>query len=153
MKALFHLILVTVSIQLSSTALAGPGDLDPGFGDVGRLAAIDDAEGQMWSLVALNDGTVLLAGGDFDMLCGENGTDVYCDSPAVGYRATNFLITVSDEGVVTSRIDTADIRQIQIRDLVLQQDGKLVGRSAELGERSLDTQLTVFRHRGGWAAG
>jgi uncharacterized delta-60 repeat protein len=125
---------------------AREGDLDPAFGDVGRLGPIMDLEGPVWSLETLNDDGILLAGGEFELDC----PDIYCDSPPIRFRGTNFLKQVSGAGVIESSLDAALPENFQVRDVARQPDGKLVvvGRTAETDSPSLiylKSRLTILR--------
>jgi uncharacterized delta-60 repeat protein len=140
--------LVIGGCLIAARVEAGEGDLDPAFGDVGRLGPITDLEGPVWSLEALDDGGMLLAGGEFELDC----PDPYCDSPPIRFRGTNFLKQVSGSGVIGSSLDAALPENFQVRDVARQQDGKLVvvGRTADTASTRLiylKSRLTILRLR------
>lgn len=131
---------------LAAPVDAREGDLDPAFADVGRLGPITDLEGPVWSLEALDDDGMLLAGGEFELDC----PDPYCDAPPIRFRGTNFLKQVSGAGVIESSLDAALPENFQVRDVARQPDRKLVvvGRTAETDSSSLiylKSRLTILR--------
>ncbi len=65
---------------LSPMARAAPGDLDPAFGDVGRVHSLPGLTGQAWALDAEQDGDVLF-GGFEETYCGY----YYYDCDFTGY--------------------------------------------------------------------
>ncbi len=118
------------SALLSPLALGGTGDLDPSFGDLGRLGPI--LNGPAWSLEPLEDGTILLAGGDQPYYY-------------YYYSATNFVSLLSDTGSIDPSFTAASINDTQVFDVVRQPDGQVVAVGRKRGFRSLTTQLTVVR--------
>ena len=124
----------------ASVALGGPGDLDPEFADVGRLGPLLDLDGPAWSL-ALDDNGILLAGGDFDWIC----EDHYCDWLPIGFEATNFVSRLTDGGSIDLSFDAAKLEDVQVLDVALQPDGKVVAVGQRVSSTSLEQHLLVFR--------
>jgi len=136
---------------LSPLALGAPGDLDPFFGNVGRLGPIVDLNGPAWSLEALDSDGILLAGGDAEFLC---DSDEFYHCAYYGYdglEATNFVTSVSGAGSIDLTFHEATLAHIQVFDVVLQPDGKVVAVGRRVSRTSTtDQQLVVFRlERGG----
>jgi uncharacterized delta-60 repeat protein len=135
---------------VAAPAFAAHGDLDPAFADVGRLGPIRSLQGSAWSVIALEDGAILLAGGAFTVDC---GSYPYCeplDRPT-GYHVARFLSRVSPAGNVDSSLAAALPEDFAVRDMARQPDGKLVvvGRTAAV-DTSTDpirpeSRLTVLR--------
>ena len=71
---------------MSPMALGAPGDLDPTFGDVGRVSSALDFAGPAWSLLPLEDGDTMFAGGD------------HCDGFYCYYYDDGFAGLLSDTG-------------------------------------------------------
>jgi uncharacterized delta-60 repeat protein len=115
-------------------ALGGTGDLDPGFGDVGRLGPILD--GPAWSLKPLVDGTMLLAGGSLWL-------------PYYYYYTyiANFISRVTDAGAVDLGFTAGVLRDTQVFDVVRQSDGQVVAAGRKLHRNGDRSQLAVFRLR------
>jgi uncharacterized delta-60 repeat protein len=111
-------------------ALAAPGDLDPAFGEVGRVVDLD-AFGQLWSLEVQDDEAVQFAGGEY---CGYY---YECDS-------LDLLGRVDAFGAPDATFVAGDLDDTYVYDTALLDDGRLVG----TGYARLDdgrVQLTVFR--------
>ena len=104
-----------------------PGDLDPTFGDAGRLELPD--LGPVWSLELEDDGDGFLAGGDYYCF-------YYCSF-------ANFTRPFSSSGALDPDYTHPELPGTLILDTALQPDGKLVGigRTAQ----DLASTLTVFR--------
>lgn len=117
---------------LAPPALGAAGDLDPGFGDVGRLGPI--LEGPAWSLEPLDDGTMLLGGGS-----------LYYDYYYwwyYGSQVTNFVSRVSDAGVV---VGASALESTQVFDVVRQSNGQVVAVGRMLGPDGDQSQFAAFR--------
>lgn len=114
---------------LSSAGWAAPGDLDPTFGDVGRVTGIPGLSGEAWALEALPDDDLLASG------C---GTGYYENC-----IASAFLGQFNADGSVYKSISDALLANTVVFDLALQPDGKIVG----VGESGVadGSQGTVFR--------
>ena len=113
-----------------SPALGATGDLDPGFGDIGRLGPILD--GPAWSLEPLDDGSMLLGGGTLS-----NYYWYYYNA-----YVTNFVGWVTDAGAVAG---VAALDNFQVFDVVRQSNGQVVAVGRTLvpdGDRS---QFAAFR--------
>ncbi len=130
---------------MAPLALDASGDLDPGFGDVGRLTPIGDLNGAVWSLEATDGGDILIAGGDVDFRCG-----YFYDCELY---ASNFAGQLTDEGSVDPAYNASRPADIEVRDAEMQPDGRMimVGRKVvSLGSRSAAESLVVYRlERGG----
>jgi uncharacterized delta-60 repeat protein len=126
---------------LAPLALGAPGDLDPGFADVGRLAQIIDFEGPIWSVEALDDGRILVAGGEVDVTC----RSWYCWYD-FDLEATNFVSQLTEEGSVDPAFNAARPADIELRDAARQSDGKVIGVGRRLiDEPVMDIRLVVYR--------
>jgi uncharacterized delta-60 repeat protein len=113
-------------------ALGGTGDLDPGFGDVGRLGSI--LNGPAWSLKPLADGTMLLAGGTLWF-------------PYYYYYVyvSNFVKRVTDVGVEDPSFAPTGLDDIQVFDIIRQSDGPVIGVGRNVNLSSDSSQFAVFR--------
>jgi len=95
-------------------AMAAPGDLDPSFGDVGRVGL--DVAGQLWSVEVQDDDAILFAAGD--LYC--TGYYQYsCDE----YDFTGRLLA---DGTPDAGFAVAALASTVVYDSALQADGKLV---------------------------
>ena len=133
---------IAASIMFAPVALGGHGDLDPDFADVGRLGPILDLEGPAWSLAALDNDDILLAGGDFEYIC--DAPDCFAH-PVIGYDATNFVSRFSDTGSIDLSVNAARLEHTQVFDVIRQPDGKLVAVGRRVSTTSRTSQLIVFR--------
>ena len=128
--------LAAVSGLAAPLALAAPGDLDPTFGDVGRISPLPDVlDSPLWSIEPQDDG-YLLGGGEYNY----SGYCFYC---YYDYYSSGFTGRVDADGLTDPAFATAEIGDIQVLDVALQPDGKAIG----VGRSELDgsSQLTVFR--------
>jgi uncharacterized delta-60 repeat protein len=130
---------------LAPPLYASEGDLDPAFGDVGRVGPIASVLGGAWSLGEMTDRSLLLAGGHATFVCRPDDPDCFGLAPPVGLTGTSFVIRVSDVGVIDESFQAATLADVQLFAVGQQSDGKLliVGRS--LSEDSLDSRLVVYR--------
>ena len=121
---------------MSPMALGAPGDLDPTFGDVGLVSSALDFAGPAWSLLPLEDGDTIVAGGD------------HCDGFYCYYYDDGFAGQLSDTGSLEWHASAAFLAQTVVFDIARQPDGKVVavGRTSS-GQRSprYSFSLTVFR--------
>jgi uncharacterized delta-60 repeat protein len=121
---------------MSASALGAPGDLDPAFGDVGRVSSALDFAGPAWSLLPLDGGGSVFAGGE------------HCDGFYCYYYDDGFVGTLSGAGSLDSHVTAALLAQTQVLDITRQPDGKViaVGRtSSNQHTPSYSVSLTVFR--------
>ena len=125
------------SALLSPPALAAPGDLDPTFGDVGRLGPI--LNGPAWSLQPLEDGTMLLAGGDMQVS--------YSWYYSYYLTTTNFVSLLSDTGSTDADFMAATLADTQVFDVARQPDGQVVAVGRKVIGFPITSQLVVFRLR------
>jgi len=121
------------SALLSPPAMGATGDLDPGFGDVGRLGPI--LNGPAWSLQPLDDDSMLLGGG---------GAQYYYYYWYYEYLdTTHFVSHVSGTGSLDATY--TPVANAQVFDIVRQTDGQIVAVGRIAPAALTDTQLTVFR--------
>lgn len=123
--------------MLPAVSMAGPGDLDPAFGDVGRLGPILD--GPAWSLQPQTDGAMILGGGR------PGYTYYYWGGPYYS-PPTAFVNRLSADGVSDPTFAMAALAEVQVLDTVVQPDGKVVAVGRQYLDQSLDAwQAAVFR--------
>jgi uncharacterized delta-60 repeat protein len=121
---------------LSQPSFGAPGDLDPTFGDMGRVGSSSTSHfGPAWSVQALAGDESLIAGGDFHV-------DYYCAYYNTCH-ANGFIGHVSLAGSLELDVAAPLGNTTEILDFALQPDGKVVavGRTDNKGT----SQLTVFR--------
>jgi uncharacterized delta-60 repeat protein len=120
---------------LSQASFGAPGDLDPAFGDMGRVGAGLSLKGPAWSLQALAGDESLIAGGDVHV-------DYYC-AYYDDCGADGFIGRISPAGSLDLGVAAAELSTTEVLDFALQPDGKVVavGRTYSNGQ----SQLTVFR--------
>lgn len=116
-------------------AAAAPGDLDPRFGDVGRVAPVLDLNGPAWS-VALQGDAAVLAGGDAVDYCFYYS--FYCE-----YYADGFVGRFDADGSRDNAFQPTLPGDIEVSDLALEVDGRMVGVGRTYRNRRW--QLSVFR--------
>jgi uncharacterized delta-60 repeat protein len=99
---------------LSPATMGAPGDLDPTFGHMGRMTA--PINGEAWALQPLAGDESLVAGGE------------YCDYYCAYYQQyeDGFIGHLSSSGTVESQVAADALKKIEVRDLALQPDGKVV---------------------------
>jgi uncharacterized delta-60 repeat protein len=112
-------------------ALGATGDLDPGFGDVGRLGPI--LNGPAWSLMPLDDGTLLLGGGA-----------ILYDYYYYSLWASNFVNRVTDAGAIDPGFAIGYF-DIQVFDIVRQSDGRVVAAGRKIDADDSRSHLAIFR--------
>ncbi len=132
---------------LAAAAEAAEGDLDPAFGDVGRVGPITSLLGNAWSMEAMPDGSLMLAGGHARLVCPRDDPGCYDWGP-VGYSATNFLTRVSNAGHIDDGFQSAILTDTQLFAVARQPDGKFVVAGRKLFEDSLNSQLVIYRLNG-----
>ena len=129
------LLSAAISSALASPLAAGaPGDLDPAFGDVGRLGPILD--GAAWSIEPQPDGTMLLGGGD-------PGYFYWGDF----WGEPGFVRMLSDRGVADLALAAFDFGTVQVVDATRQPDGMVVAVGRHFVADESDTRLAVIRIR------
>jgi uncharacterized delta-60 repeat protein len=118
---------------LSQPSLGASGDLDPTFGDMGRVGSALSFNGPAWSLQALAGDESLIAGGEV------------CDYYSCYYEtyADGFIGEISPAGSLALDVAAAPLSSTEVLDFAQQPDGKVVavGQSYSNGR----PQLTVFR--------
>jgi uncharacterized delta-60 repeat protein len=123
------------SSLLSPAALGASGDLDPSFGDLGRATELIVA-GPAWSLESLEDDELLFAGGN------------QCDSWYCGYYydyAYSFINRLSGTGAVDQDFTATQLSNVEVFDVVLQPDGKVIGVGRTVESTRERSSLTMFR--------
>lgn len=109
-------------------AVAGPGDLDPGFGRLGRVGDLPNLDGPAWALDA-RDGDILFGGV-------EDYCSYYCDH-------TGFTARLDSGGGLDAAFDAARLDQVDVHDVAMLPDGKAVAVGTD---RKSDTHvMVVFR--------
>ena len=122
----------TVTTALVSPATLGaPGDLDPSFGDLGRLGPI--LSGPVWSMEPQSDGTILLGGG----------------SPGYfywgWYGMSGFVSLVSDSSAADPVLAAVDLEDIQVVSAIRQPDDYIIVAGRHMVYSDIDTRLVVIR--------
>src|SRR5580765_624907 len=116
--------------------LSAPGDLDPGFGDFGRVGPIVDFAGPAWSAHLLGSGETFIAGGDS-----------VCDYDCAYYHSapllTSFAGDLSDAGTVDSGFAFSPLKDTEVLDTALLPDGSIIA----VGQTTVSKLpvLTVFK--------
>jgi hypothetical protein len=111
--ALSRSVATTVAIAagvLAPSAMGASGDLDPIFGDVGRIGPIVDLDGPAWSLEIRDDDAIVFAGGDFDVVCPPS--PIFCDFGE--FSAAGHIARLTPSGQLDSSIDAPDLVDIQV---------------------------------------
>lgn len=93
--------------------LAGPGDLDPAFGKVGRVSDLPNLDGPAWSLDT-RDGDILFGGAEDDCYY-----YYYCDY-------TGFTSRLDADGGLDVAFAAASLDRIDVRDVAMLPDGKAI---------------------------
>jgi uncharacterized delta-60 repeat protein len=124
---------------LSQPAFAAPGDLDPTFGDMGRVGPELNLKGPAWSVLAAAGDQTLIAGGEARVWLPFGGCDYYYNH----CHADGFIGQISPAGSLDLEVQAAQLSTTEVLDFALQPDGKVVavGRTVNKGT----SQLTVFR--------
>ncbi|MDX1482448.1 MAG: Calx-beta domain-containing protein [Woeseiaceae bacterium] len=116
---------------MSPTAFSASGDLDPTFGDVGRLSTI--LSGPTWSAQPQSDGRILLGGG----------------SPGFEYwgwnSPTNLVTRLLANGSTDPTFIRPNLAGGQIVGVVQQPDGLVVAAGRRMNGSAINTQLVVYR--------
>lgn len=92
-------------------AWAGPGDLDPAFGNAGRVSGLPNLSGPAWSLDTTGDDILF---GGFDEYC-----YYFCDY-------TGFTSRLDLDGRQDAAFAAAKLQDTDVRDVLMQPDGKAV---------------------------
>ena len=119
---------------LSPLAFGASGDVDPAFGDGGTSTLA--FSGPAWSLEPLANNESLVAGGE---LCME--PSYYCDY----YHQDGFLGTLSATGALTSQLENGVLATMQVSDIAMQSDGKVVAIGSKVEGCNATTGSTRFR--------
>lgn len=129
-----------VSGLLSPVCQGAPGDLDPSFADHGRLGPLFGFSGPIWSLEPLANDEMFFGGGNFDEGCFGGGWYCYYE-----FDASGFFGKLSTQGVVDPAYDAAGLENTEVRDVVLQPDGKAIAVGRTVTESNLHSVMAVFR--------
>jgi uncharacterized delta-60 repeat protein/MYXO-CTERM domain-containing protein len=113
----------------SPVGLAAPGDLDPGFGDVGRSTGWPGTTGSLWALQPMPDDDLLFSG------CGTYYTDCL---------STAFTGRLDQDGSLDRLLSEALLGTATAYDFALQPDGKVVA-AGETRSASGTTNGVVVR--------
>jgi uncharacterized delta-60 repeat protein len=122
---------------LSQPSFAAPGDLDPAFGDMGRVGAGLSLKGPAWSVQAPAGDKSLIAGGEFVGFHHFDGCD-YSNCHVDG-----FIGEFSPAGSLDLEVAAAQLSTTEVFDFALQPDGKVVAVGRTWSKAG--SQLTVFR--------
>jgi uncharacterized delta-60 repeat protein len=103
-------------------SLAGSGGLDPGFADHGRLVEIDGLDGVARSIEFMDQGDLLIAGGDVAVFPRS------LDSRLYSFRGRSFARHVARDGVVDPSFSSPDnLSFIETAGTLRQPDGMVLG--------------------------
>jgi len=121
---------------LSQPSFGAPGDLDPTFGDMGRVGSASTSQlGPAWSVQALDGDQSFIAGGEVHL---GRGCSYYNTCHADG-----FFGQVSPVGSLDLQAAAPLGNKTEVFDFALQPDGKVV--AVGLTSSNGKSQLTVFR--------
>jgi uncharacterized delta-60 repeat protein len=135
--------LVIGGCLLAAAVDAREGDLDPAFGDVGRMGPIASVPGTASSIYSMEDGSLVIGGGEVNLSCPSD--IIGCELPRyVGFAARSFLIRVSDAGQLDESHEIA-ARDFHLLAIARHKDGKFLAAGRRLNERSLDSEFVVYR--------
>jgi uncharacterized delta-60 repeat protein len=128
---------------LSQPSFGTPGDLDPAFGDMGRVGAGLSLTGPAWSVQALAGDESLIAGGEFV------GFHIHEGCEYTHCHADGFIGQFSAAGSLDLEVAAAQLSTTEVFDFALQPDGKVVA----VGQTYTNGKLlpTVFRALAGGA--
>jgi uncharacterized delta-60 repeat protein len=107
-------------------AWSAPGDLDPSFGDVGRVSGLEQPT--IWSLDVLDDGDVIFGAGD-----------EYCSYWYAGCFPSSGFGRLLASGEPDATFTAAVLQDTTIFDTALQDDGGLVA----VGHKSVNDQFRL----------
>ena len=105
---------------LSPVTMGAPGDLDPGFGNMGRVTSALQFDGPAWSVQPLSGDDSLFGGG------------FYYDSYYYGAYDSGYIGELSSTGAPDSQFSGAALNSMEVRDFALQPDGKIVAVGREI---------------------
>jgi uncharacterized delta-60 repeat protein len=125
----------------SQPSLGAPGDLDPTFGDMGRVGPALNLDGPAWSATTVNGDESLIAGG-------EQIADYYC-SYYDTCGTNGFIGKISPSGTLDLDFAAHQLSLTEVLDFAMQPDGKVVAVGSTYSKGTL--QLTVFRALAGGA--
>lgn len=125
-----------VTNLLCTPAMGAPGDLDPAFGETGRLEF--DVAGPAWALQPVEPDEFIVGGGNYTQ-CGW-----YCYYyQDVNVFANGYIARYSAAGVADPDFVADGIAGVQVLDVALQPDGRVVGVGRDIEENV--PRLAVFR--------
>jgi uncharacterized delta-60 repeat protein len=122
-------------------AQAASGDLDPSFGDHGRLGPIAGLEGPARSIEPLESGGAIFSGGHVERNCG--WWYCYYDTE---YETTNFVDALTADGAIDAAYEAAQVTSVEVLGMTRQADAKVVAVGRRVSVRRADVNnLVVFR--------
>ncbi len=122
-------------------ALAAPGNLDPGFADHGRAVLDILYGGQAWSVEALDDGELFVAGGDLeDTSYNYCSYWYYCD-----YFGSSFANELAADGAIKASYMPAPPAEFEVRDAARLPDGTALMVGRKTYSTSTSGRLAVYR--------
>ena len=123
---------------LSPVSWSAPGDLDPAFGEVGRVGPLIDLQGPAWAL-ELQDDKVTFGGGYYLQHC-EN----QCIEPDdIKSFAGGFTQRMSAAGTTDPAFPIPALDDVQVLDIARQPDNRVIGVGRSVRDNL--SKLTVFR--------
>lgn len=133
---------------VAPVAAGQPGDLDPAFGDHGRLSPIPGTSGTARSIDLLDTGGFVVGGGRFFLW---RTSDWDSPRPTCGRSIGNFATLLGEGGDVVGALESADLAAIEIFAIASQADGGVVAVGREVdGPASsclLSRTLVAFRFK------
>jgi len=117
---------VLAAIFAAAESWSAPGDLDPAFGEVGRLGPIQEFDGIAWSLEP-GDDQFIVSGGDYHLPI----------PPLLSSDAANFVGRIARDGTIDSGFSAPPPADTQIQDVAVRSDGKIVA----VGRRMISSFL------------
>jgi uncharacterized delta-60 repeat protein len=123
---------------LSQPSFGASGDLDPAFGDMGRVGAGLSLKGPAWSVKELAADKSFIAGGEFV------GFHIFEGCEYSNCHADGFIGQFSPAGSLDLEVAAAQLSATEVYDFTLQPDGKVVAVGRTYTKPS-GFQLTVFR--------
>lgn len=133
---------------VAPVAAGQPGDLDPAFGDHGRLSPIPGTRGAARSLDLLDSGGFVVGGGSYFSW---RTSDWDSPRPTCARSIGNFATLLGEGGDVVGALESADLAAIEIFAIASQADGGVVAVGREVdGPASsclLSRTLVAFRFK------
>ena len=131
-------IAALASALLSPLCWSAPGDLDPAFGEVGRVGPLFDLGGPAWSLELQDNDELLFGGGRYGQMPGQD-----CGLRCFSLFARGYIRRMSAAGATDPAFSISGIDGVQVLDIARQPDGKVIGVGRSVQDNR--SKLTVFR--------